>query len=118
VSDSENPNDRPTLNPPFDFAAFAKETDSALRPGRPSELPTLPPPNANEHEPSSDCVPWLIVSREDLAWFDFSDLTRAVLDRVDGRKTVRALVQGTGLQRDAVMRALRELCEQHVLAFY
>jgi len=66
---------------------------------------------------SSADVPYLLLSRADLAWFDLSDDASRLVLRIDGVSDVEELAGALGSSLDTVCSLLEELTEQEIVAF-
>ena len=86
-------------------AAEPARMESAFRIARAPSSPLLV---------SSEDVPYLLLSRADLAWFNLSDdATRLVL-RVDGETSVDSLTRALALDFDKVCGLLSNLADQEI----
>jgi hypothetical protein len=97
----------PTVPPPATFSELQQLS------ARPSPAPL--PPSRNElkgnHDshsftlPGPDSVPRLLMDPADLSWFDIGDDARALLDLVDGRRSVTDIASDRGISpREAQLR--------------
>lgn len=100
----------PTLQPGFDVELYAREADSSIRRWRPSEHPTMPTqrlaPMPDEASRSSapgkpaasvalTAVPRLLLSVDDLSWFDLEPVAFEFLAAVDGSTPLEVLFERT-----------------------
>lgn len=100
---------QPTSPPPFDPEEFAKNSESALRVASDSKLTTqLTPPPLNKRVR-------LAVPEADLAWFDISPGAKALLERIDGSKTLLELMEA--VPSPDFLRAVAELHDARLLAY-
>jgi hypothetical protein len=115
-----------TVRPPFDPEEFARKSESSIRvndgatPPPPSAKPTAPPPPGipvYAAASGGDAIPLLVVSRDDLEWFELTPKARAMLAHVDGQHTVAAICSSTGLQLGDALEALEELAREGLVAF-
>jgi hypothetical protein len=105
-----------TVRPPFDPAAFARESDVLIRSTPPSARPTAPPPPQYTPSPATappssglGAVPELVVAREDLEWFDVTPYARSILRYVDGRQSIEAICARACLKADEVVSTIHQL---------
>ena len=123
------PAEHPTVRPPFDPVAFAKESDTAISGRRPeidSDMPTNPHVNvgpllaslAPGGSPISlEQVPFVVMAREDVAWFGLDDQSAELLSRINGTTTVQGLLaSGEFIVTDA-FRILGALAREGIIAF-
>jgi hypothetical protein len=126
----------PTLRPPFDPEAYARDSEETLRvEGRDpldSSRPTQPPPRDAPHYADvpesgmvqvsfyveSDDVPILKIARERVDTLSLSPLAQALLRHVNERDTVAILCARAGLRMDDAVTGLEELAGQGVVAFH
>ncbi len=125
-------------------AQFAKQADALARDGRRVSSPGVaPPPPEPEIEvsveyldevptalrrsgmmaavrtvdgPDLGAVPLVVVSREDLAWFEFDADAHAILAMVDGESTVGDIVASVALAPERTLALLKDLELQRVIA--
>ena len=112
----KQPPEPPTVRPPFDPEAFARESDSKIRvesKAPPSARPTMPAPALDQeteqakrstsgtmvvqHPAAADTVPALAVSNEDLEWFELDPTAAVLLALVDGTTSVGELCERQGI---------------------
>ncbi|HEY8088156.1 MAG TPA: hypothetical protein VIF09_09930 [Polyangiaceae bacterium] len=100
----------PTAPPPFDPEEFARSSESALRTAsdtrRTAENQSPPPLNKRVR---------IAVPAEDLEWFELSPGARALLERIDGTKTLFDLLEGTA--NPEILKAISELHDARILAY-
>ena len=104
----------PTAPPPFDPEEYARDSEMALRvakPGPPdnlstAELPAAPPLNKRVR---------MKVPPADLAWFELSDVARALAVRIDGTKTLFEILESTAMGDG--LTAVAQLHEQGLLTY-
>jgi hypothetical protein len=70
----------------------------------------------DDADPWLDRIPVLVASREDLSWFALEDGANVILDMIDGKASVRVLLDRLGLPRETAIGLLRELEAHQVLA--
>jgi hypothetical protein len=126
--------DPPTVRPPFDPAAYARDSERTLRAEEAvdSARPTRPPPAAlvpaSERATESaqllvnlsiesDDVPFLAVARERLQALQLSLLARMFLRFVNERDCVAVICSRSGLGMDDAVLALEELTSAGVVSF-
>ena len=121
----------PTVRPPFDPEAYARESESSIRLDTvpPSNRPTAPPPpGMPQYTPgvtsgtmqslgsvTSDAVATLAVAREDLEWFDLPVLSRSLLALIDGRETIASLARRAGIALDRAMASFHEMARDGIV---
>jgi hypothetical protein len=121
--------DPTTVRPPFDPEAFARESETNIRTSLPvaesspppaSARPTVPPPPGlpvYSAAVGGSAVPVLVLSRDDLEWFDLSPVAREVLALVNGEDTIGAICARSGLALDDVVETLEDLARDGVVVF-
>lgn len=95
----------PTRRSAVEAVAYARETEALLARGGDLEsaqvlVETVRPPMASaafESDPRLDTVVYLVVSEEELAWFPLESESAAIAEAVDGRATLRAVLERAGL---------------------
>lgn len=101
---------QPTSPPPFNPEEFAKSSESALRVGSDFKLTTkqvtAPPLNRRVR---------LAVPEADLAWFEMSPSAKALLERIDGTRTLLELMET--IPSPDFLRAVAELHDARLLAY-
>jgi hypothetical protein len=129
-AEPEPATNRTTVRPPFDPEQFARESDSMIGVDAepPSERPTTPPPPGlplytpgmppSFAEPGSDVIPTLAVAREDLEWFELTDIARDLLEHFDGRSTLALICAQGGFALDAALAVCRELSRQGIVTLH
>ncbi len=117
-------------------AQYAKRADAYARAGRPASAPDIQVsveyleevptavrrsdvlPAARSIEGASlEAVPVIIVTKDDLAWFEFEAETRALLAVIDGCTSVAELLPLLALPTERAVALLRDLELQRVIAF-
>lgn len=128
--DEEDPR-APTVRPPFDPEAYARESETSIRLDTvpPSNRPTAPPPpGVPQYQAgitsgtmqslgsvTSDAVPMLAVAREDLEWFDLAQPVRTLLALVDGVVPIAGLALRAGVAVDGAMASFHELARDGIV---
>jgi hypothetical protein len=127
------PSQKPT-SPPEPFYAELRESCSsthmpAAAPVDPEEAPSPPSvdwtsevrvaekPTGPVSYPTLDAVPRLVVSAEDLSWFDLDPEARAIVDRVNGARTIAEIADGMATPALEVRLLLQELQEAGAIEF-
>jgi hypothetical protein len=123
------PAEHTTARPPFDPEVFAKESDTAITGRRPeidSDMPTNPRANVGRllanlapaaGQISLEQVPFVVMAREDVAWFGLDDRAAELLSRINGTTTVQGLLaSGEFIVTDA-FRILGDLARDGIIAF-
>lgn len=110
----EGPNSqRATLRPSFDLEEFARQ----------SERVTIPPPAGLPHyDPGlssgttealaplqATTAPAVVVTREDLEWFELPDGAQGLFDLIDGETPVATLAERAGISLDEALATLEEM---------
>jgi hypothetical protein len=104
--------DRSTAPPPFDPAEYARESESQLRVD-----PDHKPTTQIRSLPKLKARVRIVATDADLEWFEMSDEARALLARVDGKKTLLELMEEAGVPAADVLRAFGELHDLKLLAY-
>jgi hypothetical protein len=84
----------PTAPPPFDPEQYARNSELVLRAAKPDdarstdELPAAPPLNKRVR---------MKVPPADLAWFELSDVARALAARIDGTTTLFEILEAAAM---------------------
>ncbi len=68
--------------------------------------------------PAPHAVPCVVVSKEDLFWFELEASSQVVLERIDGASTVEAIIADLGIPHDIALSILRELGSHGVIEFH
>ena len=89
--------------------AYLDEVPTALR--RSDVMPIL----RSAGGPSLQAVPVILVTRDDLAWFEFDADAHAVLAMVDGESTVADIVTSVAIPSERTLALLRDLELQRVI---
>jgi len=100
---------QPTAAPPFNPEQYAKTSESALRVASDFKLTTqvsAPPLNKRVR---------IAVPEADLAWFEMTAEAKALLERIDGTKTLLDLMEA--VPSPEFLRAVAELHDARLLAY-
>jgi hypothetical protein len=101
-----------TAPPPFDPEQFARESEVALRAADAPELlstqklPTAPPLDKRVR---------LGVPPEELAWFGLSPMAATLAGRIDGKKTLLELMEGS--RSEEMLEAVAQLHDAGLLEY-
>jgi hypothetical protein len=130
--------ERPTEQPPFDPDEFARTSELRLEVAVALKQSTAPPPSAHGRlrdsckdlrlnppvpgerrtkTPTLGAVAVLLVSREDLAWFDLEPQARTLADLVDGEMIVEEILAIAHTDVDRGIAVFRQLAAQSVVEF-
>ena len=122
--------DRPaTVRPPFDPAEFARESDQRVRaatkapdpahdvPGSTPEVQELASDGSVRDALGPDAVPFLVMSREDLASFDLRLDAAKLLTCVDGVSSIEAICAAASIPAEEGASLLLDLAERGVVSF-
>ena len=121
---------RPSAGPEIDVSIEPLDdnldVDSLL--GSTSEdLPALEPRSdhsdirptwRSEDGPALSSVPCVVVSKEDLSWFELEATSDVVLAMIDGEATVASILERLTIPRESALAILRELGSHGVVAFH
>ncbi len=72
----------------------------------------------SEEGPALASVPCVVVSKEDLSWFELEAMSDVVLAMVDGEATVASIIERLTIPRDHALAILRELGSHGVVEFH
>jgi hypothetical protein len=138
--DTEPP---PTDRPPFDPVEFARESERMLAAAEVVTFPTVRPPEGYESahglpvafpvdagsvpdllESESagdalgmDAVPFVSMSRDEMAWVDIAAGGTKLLAHVDGVASIEAVCRAAGVTPDEGAALLLDLAELEVIGF-
>jgi hypothetical protein len=96
--------DRPTMTAPFDVKEYARRADR-----RPSHGPPAAAPGDDDGPLDRDRVPSLTRARADIPWSGMGPLAVHLALRIDGVRTLGALLDATNQPWPRAARAFREL---------
>jgi hypothetical protein len=118
----------PTVRPPFDPQAFARESESKIavlesgvtEAAPASTRPTTPPPAGMPllYAIDGDSIPSLAIAREDLDWFELPKLARHLLRHVDGEAPLAVICARIGLKVPQALRLLEGLSRDGALVWH
>jgi hypothetical protein len=128
--------DLPTMKvEPERFAEYAKRADTHVREGRQASAPNIQvsleyleevptavrrsdvlPIARGLEAPGLEVIPVVVVTRDDLAWFDFEPDTHALLALIDGHTTVAEILSLVAVEPDRALELLEDLELQRVIA--
>jgi hypothetical protein len=127
----DNAEGPPTVRPPFDPEAFARDSEQILR-VRETETPAsgrptvAPPPHYAPIESEtiqvsfsidSESVPILAFPREDLAVLHLSAIARSLVRHVNGRDSVSLICSRAGMRMAEAVEGLEELAGEAIVTF-
>ena len=109
-----------TVRPPFDPAAYARDSDRALLASEESSSQSSAPPPAPALDLRvdtmvEDWVPQLAVPRAELEWMDLKPMACALLLRVNGCSTVREIAEASSIPVGEATRVFEKLSRKHVV---
>ena len=116
--------ERPTLAPPFDPEAFARESESRLRNGAPADSEVVPraPPVLTPPTPRpraalrKDAVPYLALSLSELTTRALDSKRGFLISLVDGCSPIETLLDLSGMPEEEASEILADLVAQGVLS--
>jgi hypothetical protein len=123
MRESESGGERETFRPLSPPSEDDLDVDIDVAEGDPSDTSAPPPPEDVSGEIPAGAldelasVPFLVASREDLAWFELDELASIVLGMVDGEASVEAIQTSLALPPDKALAVLRDLRRQGVIEF-
>jgi hypothetical protein len=110
-----------TVRPPFDIDEFARQSERTTVPPPPG-LPSYAPGIASGTmealvPPRAATVPDLLVSLEDLEWFDLPPLARRIIDHVDGSARIDEICSTVGGAIDEALIVVEQLARDGLLTY-
>jgi len=119
-----------TVRPPFDPEEFARESESRLRIAHvaaPLIADDEVPPSsqsatrltaaARETLPAPDAVPFRAMAMEDLEWFDLDGEAKALLERVNGVRTIARIAETVGMEPVLACGLFVRLAAENIIGF-
>ena len=123
-----------TVRPPFDPQEFARDSESRLRIADvisvDVQLDDSEPPPSSESAtrlavagasrgsaPPPDAVPFRVMAPEDVEWFELDHDALALLDRVNGLKTIARIADTIGVAAPLACAIFMRLASERIVGF-
>ncbi len=123
-----------TVRPPFDPEEFARDSESRLRiadvvPVDVTFDDSEPPPSSQSatrltaagasrgSAPPPDAVPYRVMAPEDVEWFELDSDASALLDRVNGVKTIARIADTIGVASPLACAIFMRLARERIVDF-
>jgi hypothetical protein len=100
--------ERPTVPPPFDPESYAESSEQSLRVTDEQSIRVT----SSRRIPPMTARPRVVMSTDDLAWLELSDVATRTLTIIDGSSTVLDLMGTTVVTGDELFEALDELVRE------
>jgi hypothetical protein len=95
------------------------DAEASTRPTEPpSDHSDIRPTLRGEDGPDLTSVPCVVVSKEDLSWFELEATSDVVLAMIDGEATVESIVARLTIPRESALAILKELGSHGVVEFH
>ena len=103
----------------LDVDALLREAEGGAPPiVRANDQSDVRPTWRSQEGPALTSVPCVVVSKEDLSWFELEETSDVVLAMIDGESSVEAILERLAMPREQALTLLRELGSHGVVEFH